>query len=86
MSGMRLDIALHELRLFRSRTQAQTAIAEGRLLLNGEPAKPSHLVRPGDRITLVADSRCRTVEVLGLPGHSLSKQAAKLLVREVAEG
>ena len=80
---MRLDVALHELRLFKSRSQAQDAIAKGHVLLNGERAKPSHEVRPGDRLTFVGELGQRTVEVLELPTRSLSKEAAKALVREV---
>jgi ribosome-associated heat shock protein Hsp15 len=81
---MRLDVALHELRLFKSRSQAQAAIAGGHVLLNGGRAKPSHDLRAGDRLTFEDDSHRRTVEVLGLPQRSLSKDAAKALVRDVA--
>ena len=49
---MRLDVALFELRLFKSRSQATAAIQDGAVQLNGEVVKPSHGVRPGDRVTL----------------------------------
>ena len=83
---MRLDVALHELRLFKSRSQAQAAIRDGGLLLNGETAKPSHDLHPGDRITLTGVGFHRTLEIIDLPNRSLSKEAAKAMVREVAEG
>jgi ribosome-associated heat shock protein Hsp15 len=83
---MRLDVALHELRLYKSRSQAQAAIADGQVLLNGNRAKPSHELRAGDRLTLSGAGHHRTVEVLELPHRSLSKDAAKALVREVPEG
>ena len=83
---MRLDVALHELRLFKSRSQAQAAIAGGDVLLNGQRAKPSHELRAGDRLTFQDAARRRTVEVLELPRHSLSKDAAKAMVRDVAAG
>ena len=82
---MRLDVALHELRQFKSRSQAQAAIADGSVLLNGQRAKPSHELRAGDRLTFIGESHRRTIEVLELPHRSLSKEAAKALVREVAE-
>ena len=82
---MRVDVALYELRLFKSRSQAQAAIAAGHIQLNGQRTKPSHEVRVGDRLTFTDDSRSRTVEVLELPGRPLSKDAAKALVREVTE-
>lgn len=80
---MRFDVALHELRLVKSRSQAAAAIERGEALLNGEPSKPSRTVAPGDRITLVGALGARTVEVLELPRRSLSKEAAKAMVRDV---
>jgi len=80
---MRFDIALFELRLFKSRSQANAAIQDGAALLNGELVKPHRGVGPGDRITLVEAGVQRTLEVLGLPAGSMSKSAARELVREV---
>jgi len=83
---MRLDVALHELRLFKSRSQAQAAVADGSLLLNGARVKPSHELRAGDRLTFVSDTYApRTLEVVELPTRSLSREAAKAYVREVAD-
>lgn len=82
--SMRLDVLLHELRLFKSRSQASAAILQGHVLLNGRETKPGHAVRPGDRVTLVR-APSRTLEILGLPHRSLSKEAARALVREVAK-
>jgi ribosome-associated heat shock protein Hsp15 len=82
---VRLDVALHELRLFKSRSQAQAAIAAGHVLLNGASVKPSHAVAVGDRLTFAGEAHRRTVELLELPGRSVSKEAAKALVREVSE-
>jgi ribosome-associated heat shock protein Hsp15 len=81
---MRFDVALAELRLIKSRSQASLAIQEGSALLNGARAKASHAVRPGDRVTLITPHGSRTLEVIELPTRSLSKEAAKALVREVA--
>jgi ribosomal 50S subunit-recycling heat shock protein len=87
---VRLDVLLFELRLFKSRSQAATAIAEGRVLLGGERTKPSHEGRAGDRVTLReagpredGAGRPRTLEILALPHASLSKAAARELVREI---
>jgi ribosome-associated heat shock protein Hsp15 len=91
---MRLDVLLFELRLFKSRSQASEAIQQGRVLLNGAQAKPSREARAGDRVTLARGSahgiaeggtRPRTLEILELPRGSLSKEAARELVREVPE-
>jgi ribosome-associated heat shock protein Hsp15 len=91
---VRLDVLLFELRLFKSRSQASEAIQRGRVLLNGAPAKPSREARAGDRVTLVREAtrgaaddgpRSRTLEVLELPRGSMSKEAARELVREVPQ-
>ena len=91
---MRLDVLLFELRLFKSRSQASAAIQQGRALLNGASAKPSREAHPGDRVTLarggVRDTaedgpRSRTFEILELPRGSMSKEAARELVREVPQ-
>jgi len=81
---VRVDVAIHELRLMKSRSQAQSAVQDGRVLLNGERVKPSHEVKAGDRLTFIADTHApRTLEVVELPSRSVSKDAAKALVREV---
>ena len=95
---MRLDVLLFELRLFKSRSQASEAIQQGRVLLNGAPAKPSREARAGDHITLTRGGargdarataedgpRARTLEILELPRGSMSKEAARALVREVPQ-
>jgi ribosome-associated heat shock protein Hsp15 len=83
---VRFDVALFELRLFKSRSAASVAIQDGGALLNGDMVKPSHGVKPGDRITLVASASRRTLEVVELPRAGLSREAAKALLREVAAG
>ena len=83
---MRFDLALSALRLFKSRSQASLAIQDGAALLNGELVKPSHGVRPGDRITLVGPAGSRTCEILHLPHPSLSRVAAREFLREIPGG
>ena len=94
---MRLDVLLFELRLFKSRSQASEAIQGSRVLLNGAQAKPSREAHAGDRVTLARGDargaagfagdtgRPRTLEILELPRGSMSKEAARELVREVPE-
>jgi ribosomal 50S subunit-recycling heat shock protein len=80
---MRFDVLLSELHLFKSRVQAQSAVAEGRALLNGSPVKSSHATKPGDRITLSEAGSQRTFELLELPRGSVSKKRARELIREI---
>ena len=75
----RLDVLLFELRLFKSRSQAAAAIESGLALLNGERVKPSRSAKAGDRVTIGG----RMLEIVALPGRSLSREAARQLVREV---
>lgn len=83
---MRFDVLLHELRLFKSRSQAAEAIRDGRVLLDGARSKPGHEVGAGRRVTLAGPHGGRTLEILELPRRGLSKEAARALVREVPEG
>src|SRR5262249_40925144 len=83
---LRFDVALFELRLFKSRSQASTAIQDGAALLNGELVKPSHGLKPGDRVTLIGlGATAREIEVLALPGRSVSREQAREMVRDVGE-
>jgi ribosome-associated heat shock protein Hsp15 len=83
---MRFDVLLFELRLYKSRSQATAAITAGEALLDGAQVKPSREAKPGARITLTAPGSRRTLELLDLPRGSMSKEAAKALVREVTQG
>jgi len=80
---MRLDVLLHELRLFKSRSQATAAIEQGHVRVAGRAAKPSRTIQPGDQVTLIGPSGERTIEVLELPRRSLRKNEAREMWREV---
>ena len=51
-SGMRLDKWLWAARFFKTRSLAAQEIERGRVLCNGQPAKPSREVRVDDVISL----------------------------------
>lgn len=80
---MRFDVTLFQLRLFKSRSQASAAIESGEALLNGARTKPSREVRAGDRVTLALGASRRTLEIIELPGRSVSKEQARALVKDV---
>ncbi len=82
---MRFDVLLHELRLFKSRSQAAAAIQAGHALLDGAAAKPSREARAGQRITLVSPGVRRTLEILDLPRGNVSREVARTLLREVED-
>jgi ribosome-associated heat shock protein Hsp15 len=62
----RLDKWLWAARFYKTRSLASEAIAKGRVLVNGQAAKPSRSVRVGDRIELQQGPVRRAVEVLAL--------------------
>ena len=83
---MRIDSLLHALCLFKTRSQASRACAEGRVWLNGTPVRSSRVVRAGDRIRW-RDHLGRIeqeIEVLEIPTGRLSRAAAREMVRVIA--
>ena len=67
---MRLDLFLKTSRLVKRRTVAQELCDAGRVLVNGQAAKPAKEIRPGDRLALSYATRTLEVEVLTVPPSS----------------
>jgi ribosome-associated heat shock protein Hsp15 len=68
-TGMRLDKWLWAARFYKTRALAVEAIDKGRVQVNGQGAKRSRELRPGDRVALRQGERgeiAREVQVLGL--------------------
>ena len=51
-AAVRLDIWLDVACLFKTRSEAQKACRNGKVDVNGQPARPNRLVRAGDRIEI----------------------------------
>jgi ribosome-associated heat shock protein Hsp15 len=68
-SSVRMDKWLWSVRLYKTRTLAAAACDAGRVRVNGQPAKPSRSVHPGEIITAVTGEITRTVKVLALLGQ-----------------
>jgi ribosome-associated heat shock protein Hsp15 len=49
---IRLDVWLDIACLFRTRSEAQKACRNGKIDVNGQPAKPNRLIGPGDRLEI----------------------------------
>ena len=76
---VRLDKWLWAARFYKTRSLAAQAIDGGRVKLNGERAKPSKEVRPGDRVEVAAGELRWSVEVVGLSlRRGPAAEAAKL--------
>ena len=73
---MRLDKFLKVSRLIKRRTVANTVSDMGRVLVNGNPAKPAKQLKVGDIIEIEYSNRSERVEVLIIPTGNVSVQEA----------
>ena len=79
---MRLDKYLKVSRLIKRRTVANDAADGGRVLVNGQPAKPSKDVKPGDIIEIKFGARAVRVEVISVSDNA-TKAEAPAMYREL---
>lgn len=79
---MRLDKWLWAARFFKTRSLAQTAIENGRVLVGGERVKVAREVRVGDELLVRAGDTARTVIVQGLSEQRGSAPVAQTLYAE----
>jgi len=77
--SVRLDRWLTAVRVYKSRTLAQEACAAGRVFINAQPARSSHLVRIGDEVSAHTPRRLSVLEVVGLAEKRLGADKARLL-------
>ena len=77
---MRLDKFLKVSRLIKRRTVANTVSEMGRVLVNGNPAKPAKQLKVGDIIEIQFGTKTVKVEVLDIQ-DTTKKDEAKDLFR-----
>ena len=79
METQRLDTWLWVARLAKTRSLANEAVNGGRVQVDGQRAKPSRAVRPGDRIEVSVGPVRRTIVVRGVaPRRGPASEAARL--------
>jgi len=61
--GIRLDKYLWAIRAFKTRSQATEACKNGRIKVNGSPAKASREIAIGDKIELRQDQLNKSIQV-----------------------
>ena len=81
-SRVRLDKWLWAARFYRTRSLASQAIEAGAVRVDGERAKPAHLVRPPMRVTVRRRDDVVEVDVLGVSERRGSATDAAALYRE----
>ena len=81
--NVRADTYLWAIRMYRSRTLAATAIKGGKVKLEGETFKPSHLVRSGEKYALRIGSSEKIIEVISITDKRSSFEIAKLNYKDL---
>jgi ribosome-associated heat shock protein Hsp15 len=83
--GIRVDKWLWAARLHKTRSLAADAVKGGRVQVNGQRAKPSKEVGPGDELEVTIGQVRRTVVVRGVAQRRGPAKEAALLYEETAE-
>jgi len=79
---MRLDKYLKVSRIIKRRTVANEACDAGRVLVNGQPAKASRDIKPGDKLEIQFGQRTVKIEVLNV-ADTVKKEAAADMYTEI---
>ena len=82
---LRIDKWLWAARFMKTRTLASEAVAGGRVQVNGQRAKPSKEVGPGDTLQVTIGQVRRTVVVRGVAARRGPASEAVLLYEETDE-
>jgi ribosome-associated heat shock protein Hsp15 len=85
MDSQRLDTWLWVARLTKTRSVANEAVTGGRVQVDGQRAKPSRAVRPGDTIEITTGPAPRPVVVRGIAPRRGPASEAQLLYEETPE-
>ena len=83
--GVRLDKWLWAARFYKTRSLATEDIGKGRVLVNGQPAKPSREVKLGDSLRLRAGTGERDLVVRGISAFRGPAPQAQALYEETPE-
>lgn len=84
-SRHRVDRWLWFARFFRSRSLATAAVSGGKVHVNGERAKPSRELAPGDMLDITLGPGILTVRVLALPSRRGPATEAAACYEETAD-
>lgn len=82
MTGVRMDLWLWAARFFKTRTLAKRACELGRILANGQPAKPAREAHIGDLLRITNEGGDFEIQVLLLSEVRGPAAVAHTLYRE----
>ncbi len=85
MDKLRIDKWLWAARFHKTRSLATDELNKGRVQVNGQVAKPSREVRPGDLVAVRSGPVLRTVKVRGLSDVRGPAPVAQALYEETAD-
>jgi len=85
MEKMRIDKWLWAARFYKTRSLASEDIDKGRVEVNGQTAKPSREVKPGDTVQVRQGAVQRTVVIAGLSAQRGPAPVAQGLYQETAD-
>lgn len=85
MDKIRLDKWLWAARFYKTRSLAATEIGKGRILVNGQPAKPSREVAMDDLVSVRKEDPAIQVRVLAVSSVRGPAPVARLLYEETSE-
>lgn len=85
MDALRIDKWLWAARFFKTRSLASDEIGKNRVQVNGQDAKASREVKPGDTVRMRQGQVERTVRVKGISAVRGPAPVAQLLYEETAE-
>ena len=80
-----MDKFLKVSRLIKRRTVANAVSEMGRVLVNGNAAKPAKQLKVGDIIEIEYSNRTEKIEVIIIPTGNVSVQEASTLYRVIEE-
>lgn len=85
VDAVRLDKWLWAARFFKSRTLAASSVEAGRVMVNGDRAKPARLVRVDDRLEITRANERFELFIRGITETRRSAPLASLLYLETQE-
>ena len=83
ITEIRIDKWLWAVRIFKTRTMAVDECRKGRVIINGNAVKPSHVVKLNEIVIVRKPPVVHTFKVMGILENRVSAQLAKLYVLDL---